>query len=56
VTDFDLTVTRLCRRQAEVIQNHENKHIHIIAQGEVGYRKYERLKLGGGQAYDRSSD
>jgi hypothetical protein len=27
-----------------------------IGQGEARHRKYKRLKLGGGQAYDRSSD
>jgi hypothetical protein len=27
-----------------------------IGQGEPRHRKYKRLKLGGGQAYDRSSD
>jgi hypothetical protein len=46
----------LCRRQAEVIQNHENEHIRGIGQGDARYIKYKRLELGGGQAYDRSSD
>jgi hypothetical protein len=45
-----------CRQQAEVIQNHENEHVRTIEQGEARHRKYKRLKLGGGQAYDRSSD
>jgi hypothetical protein len=40
----------------EVIQNHENEHVRNIGQGEARHRKYKRLKLGGGQAYDRSSD
>jgi hypothetical protein len=40
---------------AEVILNHENPNVHAIGQGEPRYRKYQRLKLGGGQAYDRSS-
>jgi hypothetical protein len=34
----------------EVIQNHVNENVRNIGQGEA------RLKLGGGQAYDRSSD
>jgi hypothetical protein len=60
-TGFDIPyahdyVTKLCRRQAEVIQNHENEHVRSIGQGEASHRKYERLKFGGGQAYDRSSD
>jgi hypothetical protein len=46
----------LCKQQAEVIQNHENELIRDIGQGEARHRKYKRLKLGGGQAYDRSSD
>jgi hypothetical protein len=41
---------------SKVIQNHENEHVRGIEQGEVRHRKYKRLKLGDGQAYDRSSD
>jgi hypothetical protein len=52
VYDF---ITKLCRQQAEVIQNHVNPNIRNIGQGEAQHRKYKRLKLGGGQAYDRSS-
>jgi hypothetical protein len=48
-------ITKLCRQQAEVIQNHDNKNVHTIGQGEARHRKYKRFKLGGGQAYDRSS-
>jgi hypothetical protein len=60
-TAFDLPyvydyVTKLCKQQAEIIQNHENEHVRSIGQGEAGHRKYKRLKLGGGHAYDRSSD
>jgi hypothetical protein len=56
-TAFNLPyVSKLCRQQAEVIQNHENEHVRGIGQGEARHRKYERLKVGGGQAYDRSSD
>jgi hypothetical protein len=47
---------KLCKRQAEVIQNHENEHVRSTGQGEAGHRKYKRLKLGGGQAYARSND
>jgi hypothetical protein len=49
-------VTKLCREQVEVIQNHENEHVHSIRQGEARHRKLKALKLGGGQAYDGSSD
>jgi hypothetical protein len=49
-------ITKLCRRQAEVIQNHDNEHVRGIGEGEARHRKYKRLKLGGGQPYDRSSD
>jgi hypothetical protein len=48
-------ITQLCRQQAEVIQNHDNENVRIIDQGEARHNKYKRLKLGGGQAYDRSS-
>jgi hypothetical protein len=48
---YDYT-TKLCRRQ--VIHNHENEHVRGIGQGEAGRRKY-KLKLGDGQAYDRSN-
>jgi hypothetical protein len=52
VHDF---ITKLCRQQAEVIQNHVNPNVRNI-EGEAQHRKYKRLKLGGGQDYDRSSD
>jgi hypothetical protein len=48
-------ITQLCRQQAEVIQNHDNENVCNIGQCEARHRKYKRLKLGGGQAYDRSS-
>jgi hypothetical protein len=53
VYDF---ITKLCRQQAEVIQNHHIPNVRNIGQGEAQHRKYRRLTLGGGQAYDRSSD
>jgi hypothetical protein len=50
-------ITKLCRQQAEVIQNHENANVRNIGQSGPRHRKYtKRLKLGGGQAYNRSSD
>jgi hypothetical protein len=49
-------ITKWCRRQAEVIQRHENEHVCSMEQGEVRHMKYKRLKLGGGQDYGRSSD
>jgi hypothetical protein len=49
-------ITKLCRQQAKVMQNHENANVWCIAQGEAQHRKYKAPKLGGGQAYDRSSD
>jgi hypothetical protein len=42
-------ITKLCRQQAEVIQNHENAKVHNIGQGELQHRKYKKLKLGSGQ-------
>jgi hypothetical protein len=46
-------ITKLCRQQAEVIQNHENANVPDIGTGEARHKKYKRLKLGGGQAYGR---
>jgi hypothetical protein len=53
---IDTIYIKLYRQQAEVIQNHENEHVSGIGQGEARHRKNKRLKLGGGQAYDCSSD
>jgi hypothetical protein len=39
--------------QAAAIQNHETVNVRNIGQGKVQHRKCKRLKLGGGQAYDR---
>jgi hypothetical protein len=43
-------------KKTVIIQNHENEHIRSIGKGEDRRGKYKRLKLGGGQTYDRSSD
>jgi hypothetical protein len=43
-------ITKLCRQQAEVIQNHDNENVRSIGQGEARHRIYKRLKLS-----DRSS-
>jgi hypothetical protein len=53
--EYDLT-TKLCRQEADFIQNHENEHVRSRGQGEARRRKYKKLKLGGGKAYDRSND
>jgi hypothetical protein len=49
-------ITKLFRQQTKVIQNRENDHVRRIGPGGTRHRKYKGLKLGGGQAYDRSSD
>lgn len=49
-------MTKLCSTQAELILNLVNQNVHDIAQVEVNHRKYKSLKLGGSQAYNRSSD
>jgi hypothetical protein len=36
--------------------NHVNPNFRGIGQGEARHKKYKRLKLDGGQAYDRSSE
>jgi hypothetical protein len=33
-----------------------NEYVRGTGQGEAMHRKYKRLKLGSGQAYDRSCD
>jgi hypothetical protein len=38
------------------LSNHDNENVRYIGQGETRHRKYKRLKLGGGQAYNRSND
>jgi hypothetical protein len=43
-------IRKLCREQAEVIQNHENDYVRVIGQGEARHRKHKRLKPGDGQA------
>jgi hypothetical protein len=48
-------IIKICRRPAEVILNHENPIVRATGQGEPTHRKYKTLKLGGGQAYERSS-
>jgi hypothetical protein len=48
-------MTKLCSQQAEFIPIHENKNVRNIGQGEDRRRKYKRLKLGGGESYDRSN-
>jgi hypothetical protein len=48
-------VTKLCRRQAEIIHNHENENVRNIGQGGTPHRKQKRLKLGGGHLYGCSS-
>jgi hypothetical protein len=49
-------ITKLRRRQAYAIQSHENANVRNIGQDEAQHSKYRWLKVGGGQAYDRSSD
>jgi hypothetical protein len=52
---YDYT-TKLRRTQAEVILNHVNTNVRVIGQREARHRKYKRLKFGGGQTYDCSTD
>jgi hypothetical protein len=42
-------ITKLCRKQAEVIRNRENEHVHGIGQGEARQGKYKWLKLSAAQ-------
>jgi hypothetical protein len=43
----------LLQHYAGCIQNHDKANIRNTGQGETAHRKYKRLKLGGGQAYNR---
>jgi len=45
---------KMCTKQPEVIQTHNNVNVQNTDKNEAQYRKYKRLKLGGGQTYDRS--
>jgi hypothetical protein len=38
----------------EIIKNHDNVNVQNTGKSEAQHRKYKILKLGGGQAYDRS--
>jgi hypothetical protein len=49
-------IRKLCKQQAEVVQNHENEHIRNIGQGKASHGKYESLELDSDKAYDCSSD
>jgi hypothetical protein len=49
-------ITKLCRMLAEVILSPVNPYVRGTGQGEARHMKYKGLKLGGGQAYDRSAD
>jgi predicted nucleic acid-binding Zn ribbon protein len=46
-------IMKLCRQQAEVIQNHENANVRDIEKGEARHRKYKGLNLGGSQVDDQ---
>jgi hypothetical protein len=50
-----LTFTIILQNYAgnKLTQNHESANVSNIGQGETRRRKRKRLKLGGGQAYDR---
>jgi hypothetical protein len=47
---------KLRRKQAEDIHNHENSNVCDVRKVEARYKICKRLKHGGGQAYDCSSD
>jgi hypothetical protein len=46
----------LSRKQSEVIQNYNNANVCDIGKSEARGRIHKRLKLGGGQEYEHSSD
>jgi hypothetical protein len=48
-------ITKICREQAEVIQNPNNVNVRNTGKSEAQHQQHKRPILGGGQAYDRSS-
>jgi len=42
-------VKKMCRKQAEVIQTHDNVNVRKTGENEAQHRKYKRLKLDGRQ-------
>jgi hypothetical protein len=55
VTRPDTEADRILQAVSRSHTNDE-KRVPNIGQDEARHRKYKRLKLGGDQAYDRSSD
>jgi hypothetical protein len=49
-------VTKMCRQEAEVIENHEIANVRDIGKTKTDTENSKRLKLDDGQAYNRSSD
>jgi hypothetical protein len=47
-------ITKLCRQQAEVIQNYKNANVPNIGQNEHRQSNYKGLIFAGGEAYERS--
>jgi hypothetical protein len=47
-------ITKISRKQAEVIHNHDNVNVRNRGKNEAQHRKHKTLKLCGGQAYDRA--
>jgi hypothetical protein len=45
-------ITKLCRKQAEATQNHENDRVRSMRQGETRYIRYKCLKFGSDQVYN----
>jgi hypothetical protein len=50
----DFAATEIAAPAKKIL--HTIANVRNIGQGERRRRKYKRLKLGGGQTYDRSSD
>jgi hypothetical protein len=41
-------ITKLCRKQPEIIHDYENENLRHIGLGQTPHRKYKSLKLSGG--------
>jgi hypothetical protein len=47
---------KLCKKHAEVIQNHRNPNARTIEQGEAMNSNHKRLRRCGGQDHNRLGD
>jgi hypothetical protein len=47
-------IAKICRKQAEVMQTHDNVNVRNTGKNEAQHMQHKRLKCDGGQVYDNS--